>query len=127
MPGKTDSDCISVHEDLESRPPTNLSTGYAAIPQNDPSTKAQQTETETETQTQHFEMYKPILGSDSEAPLLPALPAGFHPHIHCEKCTRYHLWCGLLIAAVLIVAIISGLVLGIVVTNAKKTSSGYWH
>ncbi|KAL2812705.1 hypothetical protein BJX63DRAFT_432405 [Aspergillus granulosus] len=124
----SDSDSSTLHE-MNSLPSsfTNI-TGYAAVPQTDltDEEKLQQ----QQQQQQHGHRY---LGGFNNNPL-PS-EASFQSHTHCEACDaflerqhkrRFAILCAWIIAIMFIAALIFGLVLGIVIVNAKKDSP-YYH
>ncbi|KAL2863291.1 uncharacterized protein BJX67DRAFT_364358 [Aspergillus lucknowensis] len=98
--------------------------GYAAVPQTD------LTGEEKLQQQQQGHGY--LTGFNSNP--LP-LEASFQPHTHCEACDaflerqnkrRFAILCAWIIAAIFVASLIFGLVLGIVIVDAKKNSV-YYH
>ncbi|KAL2850515.1 hypothetical protein BJX68DRAFT_266720 [Aspergillus pseudodeflectus] len=119
----TSADSSTLHE-MNSLP--RSFTGYAAVPQND------LTGEEKLQQQQQGHGHRYLAGFNSNP--LPS-EASFQSHTHCEACDaflerqhkrRFAILLAWIAAIMFVASLIFGLVLGIVVVNAKKDSP-YYH
>ncbi|KAL3455204.1 hypothetical protein BJX64DRAFT_78159 [Aspergillus heterothallicus] len=103
-------------------------TGYAAVPQTDLTDEEKLHQQQQQQHSQHR-----YLGGLNSNPL-PS-EASFQSHTHCAACDaflerqhkrRFMILCAWILAIMFVAALIFGLVLGIVIVNAKKDSP-YFH
>ncbi|KAL3443743.1 hypothetical protein BJX65DRAFT_311545 [Aspergillus insuetus] len=122
----TSTDSSTIHE-MNSLP--RSFTGYAAVPQND-LTDEEKRQQQQQQQQGHGHRYLAGFTSNS----LPS-ETSFQSHTHCEACDaflerqhkrRFAILLAWIVAIMFVASLIFGLVLGIVIVNAKKDSP-YYH
>ncbi|KAL4879226.1 hypothetical protein BJY04DRAFT_194068 [Aspergillus karnatakaensis] len=135
MLGLKNNEEVPPYEELESQGPRNYLTGYSSVPQ------AEALEAEAEEQgqihlqpqpepehTPHQHAY--LNRTSSRCRSNPFPPAStFQPHVHCKSCDgflerqqkmRSQRFCCAVVAITFMMAFICGLILGIVIVNAKR-------